>query len=389
MADDKDKKAPIIIKRITKVAGGHHGGAWKVAYADFVTAMMAFFLLLWLLATTTPEVRSGIAEYFTPTVGLKDSKGIGFEGGLTPTEPGASRTSLTTPGIVAGQVQGGPQPKPPSQIQDIAAPNQESTGGGIPMPDVSQHQATKKVHDDDPEAQLQESAELKKAGEEIMNAFDRSAEMQQLKKNVIISNTPEGLKVDVVDDPGRPMFVGNSSTMTDTGRSIFKAISGVILRTQNQVAITGHTDTISYPPGATYTSWELSSDRAHATRRFMTENLVEPRRVAKVIGMADQDPLLPKEPQSPRNRRISILLMRGTQVIDPRDAPAQRDLLSVPSVDTDSIKRRPAAAPPPPKPAELLNKAPGDSIFAPQREKQGEQGFMPPPDSKPGMQPAR
>src|SRR5205823_5274163 len=124
---------PIIVKRIKKGGHAHHGGAWKVAYADFVTAMMAFFLLLWLLATTTPEQRQGIAEYFTPTIGLKDSRGIGFQGGLTPNQKGTSHTTLSAPGLVTGQIRQGEQPQPPTDTPDTA--QEAESSNVLPAPE--------------------------------------------------------------------------------------------------------------------------------------------------------------------------------------------------------------------------------------------------------------
>lgn len=337
--DGEEGHAPIIIKRITKVAGGHHGGAWKVAYADFVTAMMAFFLLLWLLATTTPVQRAGIAEYFTPTVGLKDSKGIGFQGGLTPNEVGTSRTSLTPPGLVAGQIKQGPQAAPPSPQQDTVSSEQQDSGASTILPEGAQAKAK-----DEKDAEA-----LKKAEEAMQKMLEENAELQQMKKNIIITNTPEGLKIDVVDDPQKPIFLEGTATMTDNGRLIFRSISGVIVKTRNQISITGHTERSADAAGATYTSWELSADRANATRRFLTSNLLETKRVARVIGMSDKELLLPKEPLNPRNRRISIVLLRGTQLVDPKDMSSNRDLLSVPEVDTKKLAPK-APPPPPPKP---------------------------------------
>ncbi len=372
-AEDK-KLAPIIVKRIKKGGHGHHGGAWKVAYADFVTAMMAFFLLLWLLSTTTPEQRTGVAEYFTPTVGLKDSRGIGFEGGLTPNEKGTSKSTLTTPGLVAGQVKQGP--KPTESSSDTLKVTEQNQGAVLPVP--ADAKTVKAEEDADTVARQQE--EMKKIEEQVMSVFEQSPDLQQLKKNIIITNTPEGVKIDVVDDPERPMFIEGKATMTDTGRIMFKAISGVLANTTNQLSVTGHTESVTYPPGATYTAWELSSDRANSTRRFLGENLVETRRMKKVTGMADKELLLATEPQNPRNRRISVLLLRGTQDIDLK-APPVKDLLSVPEVDTKALK--PPPPPPLPKapeqPLESPVPPPG-SIFKEGDKKAEEKSFEAPPE---------
>lgn len=367
MAEEAEHKVqPIFIKRINKIVGGHHGGAWKVAYADFVTAMMAFFLLLWLLATTTPEQRDGIAEYFTPTVGLKDSRGIGFEGGLTPNEKGTSRTSLAQPGLVAGQVPQGPIPKPPEE-HEPKLEDAENSASSMVLPEgvkSERQEDTAKAKEKQAKDEKEQEA-MKKVQEDIQRMLDENAELRQLRKNVIITNTPEGLKIDVIDDPEKPLFVSGTATMTDIGRKMFTSLSNVITRTRNQLAITGHLESAAYPAGAIYTGWELSADRANATRRFVTESLHDPRRVAKVVGMADRDLLLPKEPQSPRNRRISLTLLRGSQMVDPKDAPAARDLLSVPEVDARKIvHKKPAPVAAPKQQIEIPETRPG-SIFRP------------------------
>jgi len=343
MAEEAEKKEEIIIKKIIKGGGGHHGGAWKVAYADFVTAMMAFFLLLWLLATTTPEQRQGIAEYFTPTTGLKDAKGIGFQGGMTPNEKGISKSTLSQPGLVPGQMQPGPLPQEPVPVQNMAPP-QEAQGTDKGMA-VDSHADAQTENQSQKENTADEEQKLQQTKQEILSAFDNTPDLQKFKNNLIITNTPEGLKIDLVDDDRNAIFNPGTARMTDMGRSMLRAVGGVILRTTNHLAVTAHTESIAYPPGTAYTNWELSGDRANAARRYLSQNVVEPDRVERVAGMADRDLFVPKEPQSPRNRRISLLLLRNSHMTKVGEQ-TQRGLLSLPMVDTDAL----STAPPPPAP---------------------------------------
>lgn len=319
----------IIIKKIKKVSGGHHGGAWKVAYADFVTAMMAFFLLLWLLSSTTQVQKQGLAEYFTPTFGLKDSKGVGIKGGVTSSLEGESQTNLTDPGIVVGRVPQGPDPTMPTQkIDDI--PKSTSSGLEVPLTASSDQEGEKQDNTGDSGSADADNAEFKRVEEDIMNAFEQTPELQDFKNNIIITNTPEGLRIDMVDDQKRPMFSSGSAMMTKTGEMVLSAIGNIVATTPNKISLSGHTDASGFSVG-NYTNWELSSDRANASRRFLNKDGVEAERMAKVQGMADRDLLVPNEPNSPRNRRISLVLMRGTHS-KPGTKPTSRGLLSVPDV---------------------------------------------------------
>jgi chemotaxis protein MotB len=314
---DPSQIAPIIIKRIKK--GGHaahHGGAWKVAYADFVTAMMAFFLLLWLLATTTPEQKAGIAEYFTPTIGLKDSKGIGFQGGLRPQEEGASRTTLTAPGVVMGQVKQGPVADVPDNTVVHPNPEAEST-------------STAEKKDD---STTEDSEEFKSAQDEAKQAIQQDEELKAYENNIIMQDTPEGLKIEMIDDQQKPMFVPGGAVLTDMGKKVLDSMANIISKTPNNIAIFGHTDAAAATANPQYGNWELSSDRANASRRFLSSTQLEADRVQKVVGMADRQLLTPSEPTNPRNRRITITLMRGSYFRDPNNAvPATRSLLSTPT----------------------------------------------------------
>ncbi len=302
---------PIIIKKINKVEGGHHGGAWKVAYADFVTAMMAFFLLLWLISSASESQLEGIAEYFTPTIGLKDSAGIGFQGGTAPTDIGTKKDELTPPGVVIGSQPQGPIPEDPKKEALI-----EST---------------------------EDSNLFEKAQKEIKKAFETDPNLQEIRDKIIVEQTPEGLKIELLDSDKKSMFQPGSANLTPHGERILKRMLGVVTRMPNHISITGHTDSTPFPKGSKLSNWDLSTLRANAARRFMVEQGMEGERTQKITGRADRELLVPAEPKSPRNRRITIILLRGSHMIIPISSqPATRELLSVPKVNRRVDKEKKA-----------------------------------------------
>lgn len=334
-----------IIKRIKKGDHGHHGGAWKVAYADFVTAMMAFFLLLWLLSATSESQKEGIADYFTPdtvkagenkdgagaeifapTFGLKDAKGIGFKGGEKPVEEGQKKQDLVPPGIVVGKLPQGPIPQAPEKDTLIEA---------------------------DQDAKL-----FEKAHEDIKKTFEEDPNLRDFKDNIILEQTAEGLKIQIVDSDKHPMFEAGGALLTEFGKTLLGKMSEVIQIMPNHISITGHTDSGVFAKQDSYTNWELSADRANASRRFLMTQKMEPERVMKVVGMADKELLLPESPNSPRNRRISIILLRGSHLgLSNEDQAAPRALISVPKISDDALKtpksmpmRKVPVAPVKPKP---------------------------------------
>ncbi len=341
MADDSKPLAPIIIKRIKKGGHGHHGGAWKVAYADFVTAMMAFFLLLWLLNTTTPEQKMGLAEYFTPTIGIKDSMGIGFKGGSKANTPGRSRTDLTQPGLVMGQVQQGSVAKAPDDatVDDPEADDAAKSGA--------------KENNEDSEA-------LKKAEEEIKQALEQDPDLKEYQNNMVVTEAPEGLKINMIDDQKKPMFMPGGATLTDIGKKVLDSMAAIIIKMPNNISISGHTDVAGATLNANYTNWELAADRANAARRFLATTQLEPERVAKVEGLADRELLIPQEPTSPRNRRIVITVIRGSYFRDPKTLPTTRTLLSIPDAKVGEPEQPAHEAAPAPEAPPETDGAPAD-----------------------------
>ena len=312
MADKKggDDKAPIIvIKKIKKVAGGHHGGAWKVAYADFVTAMMAFFLLMWLLNVTTKDQKKGIAEFFDPSpqvVSSTTSGAGGVMGGISVSTEGARMTD-----------------KQPITPPDQTAPSMPAKSAQ----DLS-NEALKA------ETQKREEAAFDKVKKQIENEIANS-DLKDLSKNLKIDMTPEGLRIQIVDQDGASMFPSGSAQPFAKTEKLLAKVGQIISKLPNQISIRGHTDAAAYTEGADYTNWELSSDRANSSRRVLLDNGITTSKIANVVGKADTDNYIKDKPLDPQNRRISIILLHDSQT---------KESGNVNSMDS-SLKEAPEAAP--------------------------------------------
>ncbi len=278
--DDGKKKAPIIIKKINAAHHGHHGGAWKVAYADFVTAMMAFFLLLWLLNSTPSQKLSGIAQYFEPTVGIAGQKGIGFEGGKSQNKEGISSYDKEK-GVKYGVMKKG---------EIISSPEK---GTSVSNEEVENERFT-----------LVEG-ELKKV---IMSDGD----LAQFQDSISFEVTPEGLNIKIADQDKYPMFKAGSAEINTYTKNVLSKIVGLIKYSPNFLQISGHTDSDMTGLNQEYSNWELSADRANAARRFVVEQGVPHEQIARVVGKADAEPIDADNPNSPRNRRITITLLRNS-----------------------------------------------------------------------------
>lgn len=276
MADQQ----PIIIKKIKKGGHAHHGGAWKLAYADFVTAMMAFFLLMWLLGTTTEPERKGIAEYFQdPFKASAEEKGADV----------GDRTSI----IEAGGA-------------DIASQDQGQVDKGM----------TSEKKEITPEEIEQKAEEIEKEKlehlkEKIQEKIDSTPELTEFKDQIKLEITSEGLRILIVDDQNRPMYKLASAETEPQIKLILKALAPVINELPNRVSLNGHTDARPFPPNQKkYTNWELSSDRANAARYELTQGGLAEQKVLRVIGLSSSVPYsAATEPLDPINRRISIIVM--------------------------------------------------------------------------------
>jgi chemotaxis protein MotB len=313
----------VIIKRVkVKGHGGHHGGAWKVAYADFVTAMMSFFLLLWLLNVTTDVQKRGIADYFAPSISSQSESGAGgVLGGATVGPPGSQVDPSTQVSVDFSHLALG---KASDSDDDSDDTNSGGTAGTNPDKQNAGDQPGKaKLSDKDLEAQLavREEKRFEDAEKALRDAIKDVPALQKLADNLIIDNTPEGLRIQLVDQDNQPMFPLGSAEMLDPAKKLMSLVSQIVLRLPNKVAITGHTDSTPYPIAGKYSNWELSSDRANASRREFAADGVPSDRIARVSGLADQEPLDAKNPAAPRNRRISIVLLREAKELPPGVTP--------------------------------------------------------------------
>ncbi len=286
---------PVIIKRIRRSsAGGHHGGAWKVAYADFVTAMMAFFLLMWLINTTSPEQRRGIAEFFAPASVSRVSSGAGglLEG-----------TSFAEQGVRHGHsapVAPSAEPQYTSNASDENRLQNGTEAGGEQAPDQEALQRART---------LRESAEFSRAEVAIRQAMADMPDIAELSRNVIVEQTPEGLRIQIIDQEGRSMFNAGDAAPNERARRLLVAMSGVIAQLPNRMTISGHTDG-SQPGGRYASNFDLSAARANEARRILAAQGIPASRIYEVAGRADSEPLFSDDPTLPGNRRIAITLLR-------------------------------------------------------------------------------
>ena len=290
---------PIMIKKVKKVVGGgHHGGAWKVAYADFVTAMMAFFLLMWLINTTSPEQKRGIADYFAPASVSETTSGSGgILGGTALGEDGAKGA-----GSAAIIEEMAPKAENPD---DGSSPN-AAKGADARAATEAMREAMEK----------RENAAFASAAQSLRQSLQDMPELAELSKNIIIDQTPEGLRNQLVDQEGRSMFKDGAAMPNDRAKILLRAISGIINQLPNRISISGHTS-IS-PNGRTQGSdWALSSARADVARQLLQGFGVSADRVYQVSGKANSDPLFPDDPMLAGNRRISIILLREAPVLPP------------------------------------------------------------------------
>jgi chemotaxis protein MotB len=314
---------PIIIKKKKRGGGhGHHGGAWKVAYADFVTAMMAFFLLLWLLNATTEEQRIGIANYFAPSVAPDATSGSnGVMGGQTVTTDGAMVAENSTPSVTVeiqttpAETDGSDGGAADANAADASAVLAAAQSDSADQASSSQQQTALVQQPDSSDQEAQkllkelEDEQFRQAEHQLRQAIQQVPDLKTLAQNLIIDRTPEGMRIQLVDQDRISMFSSGSAKMEDYTKKLLDLVAQVVARMPNKISISGHTDSTPYQSDNGYSNWELSADRANASRRELLAAGLSPDRIANVVGKADTDPLLPDDPSSPRNRRLSIVLL--------------------------------------------------------------------------------
>ncbi len=281
---------PVIIKRIKKGGhGGHHGGAWKVAYADFVTAMMAFFLLMWLINTTTPEQKRGIADYFAPqSIAQTVSGSGGVLGGKVMGEDSAH----------AGGAQSVMQKQSPPSPNSTKAMASGSTQGGAGGTGESAS-ASSSAQD----------GEFAHAAEAIRQSVQDNPDLANLSHQLILEQTPQGMRIQLVDQDGRPMFQQGTAEPMPYTKKLLAAVGAIIDTLPNRVSISGHTAG-NDSGGSTGSDWQISSARADAARALLQSGGLTSDRIYEVAGKAGSEPLLPEDPSASANRRLSIVLLK-------------------------------------------------------------------------------
>ena len=281
---------PVIIKRIKKGGhGGHHGGAWKVAYADFVTAMMAFFLLMWLINTTTPEQKRGIADYFAPqSIAQTVSGSGGVLGGKVMGEDSAHA------GGAQSVMQKQSPPAPSSNTKALASGQSDGGAGGTSASTANANSA--------------QDGDFAHASEAIRQSVQDNPDLANLSHQLILEQTPQGLRIQLVDQDGRPMFQQGTSEPMPYTRKLLASVGAIIDALPNRVSISGHTGGSDSSAGGG--EWTLSAERANAARALLQAGGLATDRIYEVAGKAGSEPLLPENPSASANRRLSILLMR-------------------------------------------------------------------------------
>jgi chemotaxis protein MotB len=279
MAGDSKKLQPIIIKRIKKGGHGHHGGAWKIAYADFVTAMMAFFLLMWLLGSVTEGDKKGIADYFNSPLKVA----------LLQSGSGSGDSSHVIKG-------GG---------QDLSRQSGQVKNGEVEAQRKTVNLAALKA-----EERKREMARLQELKEKVEDVLANNPKLAAMKSQIRLDMVRDGLRIQIVDENGRPMFDSGSAFVKPYMRELLANIGAVLAEVPNRLTLEGHTDATPFGDGDRgYSNWELSSDRANASRRELINGGLPDGRVLRVQGLASSALFDDKDPHNPVNRRISIIVM--------------------------------------------------------------------------------
>jgi chemotaxis protein MotB len=364
------KSNAIIIKRIKKGGHAHHGGAWKVAYADFVTAMMAFFLLLWLLNATTDAQKRGIADYFAPTLATKSttSGAGGVLGGQTMAAKGSQVSNAAPPAITTEL----------NRPQDFEENDDDDTPGKAVNPNEFRYNAAGDPNADKPtekpndavggppekltaqerallqkltpgqaidpgkltEAQFQalkearENKQFAQAQYELQQAIQQVPDLQPLAQNLLVDRTREGLRIQLVDQDKASMFASGSTEMNEAARKLMGLVAQAVAKLPNKVSITGHTDATPFTRPGNMDNWDLSTQRANASRRGLVAAGLPENRIETVLGKADTEPLIANDPHNPQNRRVSIVVLRdatATPPIQTTPPPAQTTAAQTPA----------------------------------------------------------
>src|SRR5689334_22814888 len=307
MAGQNNQRPIIIVKRYKK-SGGHHGGAWKVAYADFVTAMMAFFLVMWLVTAVSKEQRAAIFDYFKnpsmePGKSVKPAPGQMGPGGAS-----------TSPINLGGGLDA------PRTTQSV------KPGVGIPSPTAVPLVQAQVTDADLEKAQAElEKKRMEALMQDLKEAINKSQALEPFKDQLLLDITPEGLRIQIVDAQNRPMFDIGSSKLKGYTAAILHELTPYLISVPNRISLTGHTDTTPYAGITGYTNWDLSTDRANAARRALEGSGLGTDKISRVVGLSSSVLFDRTNPRNPINRRISIVVLtkEAEQEAQKTDIPTQ------------------------------------------------------------------
>ncbi|MDP3813541.1 flagellar motor protein MotB [Pseudomonas sp.] len=326
-----ENNQPIIVKRVKKTAGGHHGGAWKIAFADFATAMMAFFLVMWLMSSATPEQKKLISGYFKDPIGFSES---------------------ASPYVI--DLGGTPTPSPDRTLNPEEKPEGEET------PAEAEQQQAEAL------AEELERERLELLLQELQNKVDKNPQLQRFKDQILFEITQDGLRIQITDAENRPMFDLGSARLQPYFEDILLAMTDTIAAVPNKISISGHTDAKPFVGRGDFGNWELSADRANAARRVLVAGGYDEEQVARVVGYASSALFDRNDPLNPVNRRIDIVVLtkkaqrtiEGAQGEPVEPAPSDRAGAEVLPTEPPDESAAPAVEPPPtqsePVPAEKL-----------------------------------
>jgi chemotaxis protein MotB len=324
----KDGPPIVVIKRVKKGGHGHHGGAWKIAYADFVTAMMAFFLLMWVLGSTTAGDLAGISSYFQNPLRISMAGGQGSGDTTRIVKSGGGSITLTTGQEAKADADTDERRVSNSKATEVENARRDNTsltssvtqggpggeksgqgnGQGGPGSGQANGQGSGQANG---QGSGQGNASAQAVQQKIDDDMKNDPELGKLKGQVFMDITAEGLRIQVVDDKNRPIFASGGTTPTDSGRRLLHVIGKALAESPSPIRIEGHTDSSKYSNGkAGYSNWDLSAERANIARREMISGGLKEDKVSQVIGFADKYPINPEDPTDPLNRRISITLLK-------------------------------------------------------------------------------
>ncbi|MHA6492329.1 flagellar motor protein MotB [Pseudomonas borbori] len=274
-----ENNQPIIVKRVKKVAGGHHGGAWKIAFADFATAMMAFFLVMWLMSVATPEQKKLISGYFKDPIGFSES---------------------ASPYVI--DLGGSPTPAPDRTLNPEPQDQQEQSQQDSEQAEVDLEQA-------ETLAEEMERERLELLLQELQNKVEENPQLQRFKDQILFEITQDGLRIQITDAENRPMFDLGSARLQPYFEDILLAMADTIKAVPNKISVSGHTDAKPFVGRGDFGNWELSADRANSARRALIAGGYDEDQVARVVGYASSALFDRDDPLNPTNRRIDIVVL--------------------------------------------------------------------------------